>query len=94
LRQKNAGYGGTGQSSGNRVLSGSPLKKVIPLSERKIIDYLKEKRPDYLVMFDDWDRFFNLLHPANDKYFQLIHTILPLYPTDMRYRVYECNWAL
>jgi hypothetical protein len=67
-------------------------KKVIPLSERKIIDYLKEKRPDYLVMFSEWDRFFNLLQPANEKYFQLIHTTIPLYPTQMRYRVFKCCW--
>jgi hypothetical protein len=67
-------------------------KRVIPLSERKIIDYLKEKRPDYLVMFYEWDRFFNLLRPDNDKYFQLLHTTLPLYPTTMRYRVFKCTW--
>jgi hypothetical protein len=67
-------------------------KRPIPLSERKIIDYLKKKRPDYLVMFYEWDRFFNLLQPGNEKYFQLLHTTLPLYPTEMRYRVFKCGW--
>ena len=67
-------------------------KRAIPLSERRIIDYLKEKRPDYLVMFAEWDRLLNLLQPANEKYFQLLHTTLPLYPTTMRYRVFKCNW--
>ena len=67
-------------------------KRVIPLSERNILSYLKEKRPDYLVMFYEWDRFFNLLQPANSKHFQLIHTTLSLYPTDMRYRVFKCCW--
>ena len=67
-------------------------KRVIPLSERRIIDYLKEKRPDYLVMFTEWDRFFNLLRPDNEKYFKLLHTTLPLYPTTMRYRVFKCSW--
>ena len=61
--------------------------------ERKIIDYLREKKPDYLVIFPEWDRFFNLLQPINKKYFQLIHTTLPLYPTEMRYNVYKCDWA-
>lgn len=68
------------------------IKKIIPLSERRIIDYLKEKRPDYLVMFYEWDRFFNLLQPGNAHYFQLIHTTLPLYPTEMRYKVFKCRW--
>ncbi len=67
-------------------------KRVIPLSQRNIIGYLKEKRPDYLVMFYEWDRFFNLLHSGNSKYFQLLHTTLPLYPTAMRYRVFKCSW--
>jgi hypothetical protein len=67
-------------------------KKVIPLSERKIIDYLKQKQPDYLVMFAEWDRFFNLLQPANSNYFQFLHTTLPLYPTTMKYRVFKCSW--
>lgn len=67
-------------------------KRIIPLNERKVIDYLKQKRPDYLVMFPEWDRFFNLLQPANSKYFTLIHTTLPLYPTEMRYRVFKCRW--
>ena len=67
-------------------------KRVIPLSQRNIIGFLKEKRPDYLVMFYEWDRFFNLLHSGNSKYFQLLHTTLPLYPTAMRYRVFKCSW--
>ena len=66
----------------------------LSLSKRNIINYLKEKRPDYLVMFPEWDKFFNVLHPANKKYFRLIYTTLPLYPTEMRYHVYECNWTL
>ena len=67
-------------------------QKVIPLGDRQIIDYLKVKQPDYLVMFDEWDRFFNLLQPGNEKYFDLLHTTLPLYPTTMRYRVFRCSW--
>jgi hypothetical protein len=62
-------------------------------SERRIIDYLKIKKPDYLVMFPEWDRFFNLLHPTNKKHFQLIYTSLPLYPTEMQYHVYKCAWT-
>jgi len=69
-------------------------KMPLALSERNIIDYLKEKRPDYLVMFPEWDKFFNVLQPANKKYFRLMYTTLPLYPTEMRYHVYECNWTL
>ena len=68
------------------------LKIPLPYSERKIINFLKEKRPDYAVLFPEWDRFFNLLHPTNKKHFQLVHTTLPLYPTEMRYNVYKCDW--
>jgi hypothetical protein len=67
-------------------------KRHLPLPERKIIRYLKAKKPDYLVIFPEWDRFFNLLQPTNTKHFQLIHTTLPLYPTEMRYNVYRCDW--
>lgn len=69
------------------------LKTPLPYSERRIIDFLKEKRPDYVVLFPEWDRFFNLLQPINKKHFQLIHTTLPLFPTEMRYHVYKCDWA-
>ena len=65
----------------------------LPFSERNIIDYLKEKEPDYLVMFTEWDRFFNLLQTTNKKYFQFIHTTPPLFPTEMRYNVYKCDWT-
>jgi len=64
----------------------------VPFYERRVIDFLKERQPDYLVLFPEWDRFFNLLQPPNKKHFQLIHTTLPLYPTELRYHVYKCNW--
>ena len=67
-------------------------KTVIPLSERNSIDYLKEKRPDYLVMLPEWDKFFNVLTPGNRNYFELLHVTPPLYPTDMKYQVFKCNW--
>ena len=65
----------------------------LSFSERNIINYLKEKEPDYLVMFPEWDRFFNLLQTTNKKYFQFIHTTPPLFPTEMRYNVYKCDWT-
>ena len=68
-------------------------KKVLPFKDRKIIAYLKAKKPDYLVIFPEWDRFFNLLVPPNNQYFHHMHTTLPLYPTEMRYNVYRCDWS-
>jgi hypothetical protein len=68
-------------------------KKVLPFKDRKIITYLKAKKPDYLVIFPEWDRFFNLLVPPNNQYFHHMHTTLPLYPTEMRYNVYKCDWS-
>jgi hypothetical protein len=64
----------------------------LPLADREIIPYLSEKKPDYLVLFPEWDRFFNLLQPTNVQYFNLKYTTAPLYPTDLRYNVYKCNW--
>jgi hypothetical protein len=64
----------------------------LPFTERKIIDYLREKKPDYLVIFPEWDRFFNLLQPANIQHFDLKYTTSPLYPSELRYNVYKCNW--
>ena len=69
------------------------VKGLLPFTERKIITYLKTKKPDYLVMFPEWDRFFNLLQPTNKKHFKIIHTTLPLYPTELRYNVYKCAWG-
>ena len=43
-------------------------------------------------MFPEWDRFFNVLNPTNRKHFKLIHTTPPLYPTELRYNVYKCDW--
>jgi hypothetical protein len=68
-------------------------KKLLPFKDRQIITYLKTKKPDYLVIFSEWDRFFNLLVPTNNQYFQHLHTTLPLYPTQMRYNVYKCDWT-
>jgi hypothetical protein len=68
-------------------------KKLLPFKEREIITYLKIKKPDYVVLFPDWDRFFNLLQPGNNKHFQLAYTTPPLFPIDTRYNVYKCDWT-
>ncbi len=67
-------------------------KKLLPFKDRKIITYLKAKKPEYLVIFPEWDRFFNLLAPINNQYFEHMYTTLPLYPTELRYHVYKCDW--
>ena len=66
----------------------------LPLKERKTINYLREKKPDYLVIFPEWDRFFNVLQPSNMQNFDLTYTTSPVYPTALRYNVYKCNWEL
>ena len=43
------------------------LKIPLDFKERNVIAYLKEKKPDYLVMFPEWDRFFNLLKPYQQE---------------------------
>ena len=67
-------------------------KKLLPFKEREIITYLKAKKPDYVVLLPEWDRFFNLLQPPNNKHFHLIHTSPPIFPIDTRYNVYKCDW--
>jgi hypothetical protein len=70
----------------------SRSKRPVIMGERKVIRYVIEKRPDYLVMLAEWDKYLNVLQPVNQKYFQLLHTTLPLYPTEMRYKVFKCTW--
>ncbi len=67
-------------------------KRLYSFSERKIIDYLKEKKPDYLVMFPDWDRYFNFFQNGNERHFKHVYTSNPLYPIGVRYEVFKCNW--
>ncbi len=67
-------------------------KMPLPLSERKVIDYLKEKKPDYLVMFPDWDRYFNFFQSDNKKHFKHVYTSHPLFPVGSKYKVFKCNW--
>ena len=67
-------------------------KRPLPIRERKVIDYLKEKKPDYLVMFPDWDRYFNFFQSGNEKYFKHVYTSNTLYPSEVKYEVYKCNW--
>jgi len=68
--------------------------RLVPLPQRKIVDYLKEKRPDYLVMFRSWDRYFNLLTRSNRKVFRPVHITRPVYAMGSRYMVYKCYWDL
>ncbi|KPJ58762.1 MAG: hypothetical protein AMJ42_02665 [Deltaproteobacteria bacterium DG_8] len=70
------------------------LKMPLPISERRVINYLKEKKPDYLVMFPDWDRYFNFFRSDNKKHFKHIYTSHPLFPSGIRYKVFMCNWEL
>ena len=66
-------------------------KKPLSLQERKVIDYLKEKKPDYLVMFKEWDRYFNFFQPDDRKYFEEVAVPGILFPEGMKYEVFECN---
>ena len=68
--------------------------RLFSLSERKVIEYLKKKKPDYLVMFPEWDRCFNFFQSGNSEHFTHIHTSHPLFPTEKRYKVFKCHWEL
>ncbi len=67
-------------------------KKFPHISQRRVIDYLRIKQPDYLVMFCDWDRYFNFFKPDNSKYFKLVFTSNPIPPCNASYSVFKCNW--
>ena len=70
------------------------LEGALPLSKRRVIDYLKVKEPNYLVLFPGWDRYFNFFRPDNKKHFKQVYTSRPLFPTGVRYKVFKCNWEL
>jgi hypothetical protein len=65
---------------------------IVLLSQRNVIDYLKEKKPDYLVIFPNWDRFFHLFTSNNVKFFNKIYSTHPVYAMKYRYVVYQCFW--
>ena len=65
--------------------------ELFSLSERKVIDYLEKKKPDYLVMFPEWDRYFNFFKSGSEKCFKHIYTPPP-FPRKVEYKVFRCNW--
>jgi len=69
-------------------------KRPFNLSERRVINYLKEKKPDYLVMFPEWDRYFNFFRSDNKKHFKHIYTSNPIFLSRVRYDVFKCYWEL
>ena len=69
-------------------------KKLLPISERRVINYLKEKKPDYLVMFPKWDRYFNFFQSNNRKHFKHVYTSNPIFPSRVKYNVFKCYWEL
>ena len=73
----------------SRYYWGENTKRLFDLSERRIIDYLKIKKPDYLVMFPNRDSYFNFFRPDNRKHFKHEYT-----PHPLRYEVFKCNWEL
>jgi len=72
----------------------SRSKRPFSIGERKVIDYLKEKKPDYLVILPEWDKYFNFLHADNEKYLKRVYTSGLLFPSGMRYKVFRCDWTL
>jgi hypothetical protein len=70
----------------------SRTRKIFPLKEREVIEYLLAEKPDYLIMFPEWDRFFNLLAPVNKKYFSEIAAPVRAFPRGVKYTVYKCSW--
>lgn len=68
-------------------------KKLFHVDERRVIDYLKEKTPDYLVVrVPDWERYLNLFQSANQKHFRQVYTSDLIFPVQARYKVFKCNW--
>jgi hypothetical protein len=72
----------------------SRSKRPFSIGERKVIDYLKEKKPDYLVILPEWGKYFNFLHADNEKYLKHVYTSGLLFPSGMRYKVFRCDWTL
>jgi len=70
-------------------------KKLFHFDERRVIDYLKEKKPDYLVIrMPDWEMYFNLFQSTNKEHFRHVYTSDFIFPTNARYKVFKCNWEL
>jgi hypothetical protein len=63
-------------------------KRILGFKERRVIDYLREKKPDYVIMFPEWDRYFNFFQPDNEKHFENIDTSTFL----GNYKIFSCKW--
>ena len=72
----------------------SRSKRLFSIDERKVMDYLKEKKPDYLVILPEWDKYFNFFQADNEKYLKHVYTSGLLFPSGMRYKVFRCDWTL
>jgi len=66
---------------------------VLPYHEdRRVKEYVEAVRPDYLLVFPEWDLYFLHIFAADDARFQLVKE----YPGDaarlLTYRLYKVNW--
>jgi len=67
-------------------------RRILPLNKREILEYLKEKRPNFLVMFPAWDKYFNFFSPDTQVHFEHIYSSPPLFPRGGGYKIFKCNW--
>lgn len=67
-------------------------KKPVELKERNLLTFLKEKRPQYLIVRSDWDRYFNFNRHKDTGIFKIIHRSSPYPFGGIRYLVYQCFW--
>ncbi len=66
--------------------------QAVPLGRRKVFRYLEQKKPDYLVMFEDWDPYFSFLGKGGNGHFKKVFTSNRLFPNQAKYTVYRCSW--
>jgi hypothetical protein len=62
------------------------------LEERDVMEYLKRKKPHYLIVVSDWDRYFNFSKHRDEHILKLIHESYPIPYYNTKYLVYQCMW--
>lgn len=62
------------------------------LEERDVMAYLNKKKPDYLVVRSDWDRYFNFNRHIDGTILKRTHESNPYPFGGIRYLVYRCVW--
>lgn len=72
-----------------RLYRDSVSRQPIPLPERRVLDYLRERNPRFLVIFGEWKRYLNFDPDSLPARFTFLGASQPVYPSRTRsYRLY------